>query len=102
MILTATTSTMSMDNNMTRDSTTPTPTSHYYDSQPASTSLVCLGQSHSSSVSMSCEEMRAKISLLTTQLMEKEEEIRVAIHWKEEAEAKLEDIKDILQSILDC
>jgi hypothetical protein len=103
MISTATTGTMSMDNNITHDSTTPTPTAHYYDSQPASTSPVHLGQSHSSSlVSMSCEEMWAKILLLTAQLMEKEEEIRVAMHWKEEAEAKLEDIKDILWSILDC
>jgi hypothetical protein len=101
MISTATTSTMSMDNNMTHDSTTPAPTSHYYDSQPASTSPVHLGQSHSSSVSMSHEEMQAKILLLTTQLMEKEEEIRVAIHGKEEVEAMLEDIKDVLQSILD-
>ncbi|KAF9511872.1 hypothetical protein BS47DRAFT_1363517 [Hydnum rufescens UP504] len=83
--------------NMTRDSTTPAHTSHYHDSQPVSTSPVRPGQSHSSSlVSMSCEEMRAKISLLMAQLMEKEEEIRVAMRWKEEAEAKLEDIKDVL------
>ncbi|KAF9510125.1 hypothetical protein BS47DRAFT_1364750 [Hydnum rufescens UP504] len=102
VISTATTSTMSMDDNTTRDSTTPTHTSHYHDSQPVSTSPVRLGQSHSSSlVLMSREEMCTKISLLTTQLMEKEEEIRVAMRWKEEAEAKLEDIKDVLQSILD-
>ncbi|KAF9518592.1 hypothetical protein BS47DRAFT_1388989 [Hydnum rufescens UP504] len=102
MISTATTGTMSTDDNTTRDSTTPAHTSHYHDSQPVSTSPVRPGQSHSSSlVSMSREEMRAKISLLTAQLMEKEEEIRVAMRWKEEAEAKLEDIKDVLRSILD-
>ncbi|KAF9504643.1 hypothetical protein BS47DRAFT_1439342 [Hydnum rufescens UP504] len=102
MISTATTSTMSTDDNTTCDSTTPAHTSHYHDSQPVSTSPVRLGQSHSSSlVSMSHEEMRAKILLLTAQLMEKEEEIRVAMRWKEEAEAKLEDIKDVLRSILD-
>ncbi|KAF9506332.1 hypothetical protein BS47DRAFT_1428359 [Hydnum rufescens UP504] len=102
VISTATTGTMSTDDNTTRDSTTPAHTSHYHDSQPVSTSPVRPGQSHSSSlVSMSREEMHAKISLLTAQLMEKEEEIRVAMRWKEEAEAKLEDIKDILWSILD-
>ncbi|KAF9518946.1 hypothetical protein BS47DRAFT_1388617 [Hydnum rufescens UP504] len=102
VISTATTGTMSTDDNTTRDSTTPAHTSHYHDSQPVSTSPVRPGQSHSSSlVSMSREEMRAKISLLTAQLMEKEEEIRVAMRWKEEAEAKLEDIKDVLRSILD-
>ncbi|KAF9516237.1 hypothetical protein BS47DRAFT_1442293 [Hydnum rufescens UP504] len=102
VISTATTGTMSTDDNTTRDSTTPAHTSHYHDSQPVSTSPVRPGQSHSSSlVSMSREEMRAKISLLTAQLMEKEEEIRVAMRWKEEAEAKLEDIKDVLWSILD-
>ncbi|KAF9510093.1 hypothetical protein BS47DRAFT_1364788 [Hydnum rufescens UP504] len=102
VISTGTTGTMSMDDNTTRNSTTPAHTSHYHDSQPLSTSPVHLGQSHSSSlVSMSHEEMWAKISLLMAQLMEKEEEIRVAMHWKEEAEAKLEDRKDVLRSILD-
>jgi hypothetical protein len=49
---------------------------------------------------MSREEMRDKIAALTSRLQEKEEELRVTLRWKQEAEDKLEDIKDTLRNVL--
>ncbi|KAF9518056.1 hypothetical protein BS47DRAFT_1359104 [Hydnum rufescens UP504] len=53
------------------------------------------------SSSMSCEEMHNKIATLTMHLQEKEQELTVAMRWKDKAESKLEDLKDHLQDILD-
>jgi hypothetical protein len=51
-------------------------------------------------MTMSREEMRDKIAALTSRLQEKEEELRVTLRWKQEAEDKLEDIKDTLRNVL--
>ena len=50
---------------------------------------------------MSHEEMRDKIASLTMCLQEKEQELTVAMRWKQEAESRLEDMKDCLQDVLD-
>ncbi|KAF9503020.1 hypothetical protein BS47DRAFT_1369853 [Hydnum rufescens UP504] len=53
------------------------------------------------SSSMSCEEMCNKIATLIMHLQEKEQELTVAMRWKDKAESKLEDLKDHLWDILD-
>ncbi|KAF9516458.1 hypothetical protein BS47DRAFT_1390708 [Hydnum rufescens UP504] len=50
---------------------------------------------------MSREEMCNKITTLTMRLQEKEQELTVAMRWKDKAESKLEDLKDHLWDILD-
>jgi hypothetical protein len=50
---------------------------------------------------MSREEMRDKIASLMVRLQEKEDELKVAMRWKQEAEDKLDDMKDRLRQILD-
>lgn len=45
-------------------------------------------------------ELEDYVITLEKRLMDKEEELRVALRWKNEAETKLEDLKDRLTEIL--
>jgi hypothetical protein len=63
------------------------------------TTMMSPGPSHN--VRMGRKELEDYVAVLEKRLVDKDEEIRVALRWRNEAETKLEDTKDRLKQLLD-
>lgn len=76
-------------------SSIPVPQPIHQNIVPPSASLISTPPSRQSRA-----ELEDRIIVLEQQLMEKQEELRVALRWRNNAETKLEDLKDRLSEIL--